>query len=118
MEDESLIMYMRVFMYCALNPAFLFQISVPCCRRAELDVEKRNTGSSVTNEMWFDSVVKSCSDMWTEIRVEERCWIFIVCEKYCGSQATKARSKREYEDLSTGAAEEDVETKFNKNQDK
>ena len=30
MEDESHIMYMRVFMYCALNPAFLFQISVPC----------------------------------------------------------------------------------------
>ena len=44
--------------------------------------------------------------------------IFIVCEKFCGSQATKARSKREYEDLSTGAAEEDVETTFNQNQDK
>ena len=58
--------------------------------------------------------------MWTEIRAEER-WrqlalIFIVCEKFCGSQATKA--KREYENLFTGAAEEDVETTFNQNQDK
>ena len=42
--------------------------------------------------------------------------ILIVCEKFCGSQATKA--KREYEDLFTGAAEEDVETTFNQNQDK
>ena len=42
--------------------------------------------------------------------------IFIVCEKFCGSQATKA--KREYENLFTGAAEEDVETTFNQNQDK